>query len=72
MDPKDKVNSQPIRELEWLASFFINHGRSDLAKRIVEEIRSLQTRVRTGNSNNFHLDEPNSQTNQNSSNNSNY
>lgn len=67
MDTKDRVNSQPIKELEWLASFFINHGRNDLAKKIFEEVKGLQTRMKGGQNKSFNQDEPNSQINQNSS-----
>ncbi|MCW5821668.1 MAG: hypothetical protein KIT34_02635 [Cyanobacteria bacterium TGS_CYA1] len=67
MDPKDRVNSQPIKELEWLASFFINHGRNDLAKKIFEEVKGLQSRMKGGPNKTFNQDEPNSPTSQNSS-----
>ncbi len=68
MDSKDKSNSQPIKELEWLASFFINHGRSDIAKKIFEEVKGLQSRKKGGQNSNFHQDDKSSQMNSNSSN----
>lgn len=68
MDPKDRLNSQPIRELEWLASFFINHGRNDLAKKIFEEVKGLRSRMIGGQNKPFNQDESNSQVNQKNSN----
>lgn len=66
MDPKDRLNSQPLKELEWLASFFINHGRNDLAKKIFEEVKGLQSRMKGGQNKPFNQDE-HSQVNQNNS-----
>ncbi len=34
--------TEPIRELEQLAQFFIEHGREDLAREITDQVSRLQ------------------------------
>ena len=34
--------TEPIRELEQLAQFFVDHGREDLAREITEQVARLQ------------------------------
>ena len=53
MNPEDKFNSNPLRELEWLAHFFSNHGREDIAKEISDQLAGMKGRSsRESSSNN--------------------
>lgn len=38
----ENKKSEPIRELEQLAQFFVEHGREDLAKEIFDQVTRLQ------------------------------
>ena len=42
MNPTGANNSQPLRELEWLAEYFQSHGREDKAQEILEELRQFK------------------------------
>jgi len=59
MDAKDRTNTRPIKELEWLASFFLKHGRNDLAKKIFEEVKALQSRMKVEQNRTFNQDDSN-------------
>jgi len=34
--------AQPLRELEWLAHYFREHGRDDMAKEIFEQVQAIR------------------------------
>jgi hypothetical protein len=34
--------AQPLRELEWLAYYFREHGRDDIAKEIFEQLQAMR------------------------------
>jgi hypothetical protein len=40
MDPME-FKSQPVRELAWLARFFMEHGHTDLANQLCEDVKGL-------------------------------
>ncbi len=43
--PHGPKKTQPIRELQWLAHYFLEHGREDLAQRIFLELKDLRQRA---------------------------
>lgn len=45
MNPTGANNSQPLRELEWLAEYFQSHGREDKAQEILEELRKIRMKA---------------------------
>lgn len=45
MQNDNRDNSQPMRELEWLARYFGEHCREDLAEDIFNQIRGLRRRA---------------------------
>lgn len=45
---------QPLRELEWLAHYFNNHGREDIAQGIFDDVTTLRHRGQ-GSLNNTHV-----------------
>ncbi len=49
MNSEDKFNSNPMRELEWLAHFFSNHGREDIAREISDKLTGMKNRGRESN-----------------------
>ncbi|HEY9787922.1 MAG TPA: hypothetical protein V6D17_21215 [Candidatus Obscuribacterales bacterium] len=44
MNVNNESKSHPIRELQWLAYFFIQHGRADIAQEIFEQLADLRHR----------------------------
>ena len=44
MHKKDE-NAQPMRELEWLAWYFKQHAREDLAAEILGQVRAVRQRA---------------------------
>jgi len=38
-------NAQPLRELEWLAHYFKEHCREDLAQQIFKQVKILRQRA---------------------------
>lgn len=51
-------DNHPIRELQWLAHYFEEHGREDVAREIfarVREIRRYEQSSRNENLNDFSL-----------------
>ncbi len=42
MYPDESTNKQPLRELGWLAHYFEEHSREDLAQEIFEKVRRLR------------------------------
>lgn len=45
MERDEHQKAQPLRELEWLARYFIEHGREDLAEEIFAQLKSLRHRA---------------------------
>lgn len=46
MERKSHYNSQPIRELEWLAYYFTQHGNREMAKQIFDEVKKARARLK--------------------------
>ncbi|QQR56354.1 MAG: hypothetical protein IPG59_15245 [Candidatus Melainabacteria bacterium] len=46
MERKLPSNQGPIRELEWLAQYFAQHGKDDMAHQIFEEVKRMRKRLR--------------------------
>lgn len=46
MERNSSHNSQPIRELEWLAYYFTRHGNKAMAKQIFEEVKKARERFK--------------------------
>lgn len=46
MERDSSYNSQPIRELEWLAYYFTRHGNKAMAKQIFEEVKKVRERLK--------------------------
>jgi len=45
MNYNDYQSAQPLRELTWLANYFKEHGREDLARQIFLQIKALRLRA---------------------------
>lgn len=45
MSPNESTNIQSIKELEWLAHFYLMHGRADLAEKIRKDVELLRYRL---------------------------
>lgn len=45
MSPNESTNLQSIKELEWLAHFYLMHGRIDLAEKIRQDVELLRYRL---------------------------
>jgi hypothetical protein len=45
MNTDDHYKSQPLRELQWLAHYFNEHGREELAEKIFDEVKKLRHRA---------------------------
>lgn len=46
------TNLQSMQELEWLAEFYIMHGREDLAEKICRDIERLRGRAKNSDRSN--------------------
>jgi len=46
MERKSHSNSGPIRELEWLAYYFVEHGKDDIAGQIFEEVKRMRSQIK--------------------------
>ena len=46
MERKQSSNSGPIRELEWLAYFFVEHGKNEIAGQIFEEVKRMRSKLK--------------------------
>jgi hypothetical protein len=46
MERKLPSNHGPIRELEWLAHYFVQHGKDDLANQIFEEVKRMRKHLK--------------------------
>jgi hypothetical protein len=42
MNPDESPKSRPLRELEWLARYFVSHGQEEMAREIVQQVRELK------------------------------
>ncbi len=47
---------QSIKELEWLAHFYVMHGRKDLALKIGQDLKALRSRMKIQAVNNIEPD----------------
>ncbi len=51
MSPQDSNNVQSMKELKWLAQFFIMHNREDLAEKIYVDIEHIRNRGKSSKKN---------------------
>lgn len=46
MSPNESTNMQSMKELEWLAHFYVMHGRQDLAEKIFQDVEQMRSRTK--------------------------
>lgn len=46
MSHNESTNIQSIKELKWLAQFYITHGRKDLAEKIWKDLEQMRNRMK--------------------------
>lgn len=46
MSPNEAANIQSMKELDWLAQFFVMHGRQDLAEKIGQDVEQMRNRMK--------------------------